>query len=75
VIDLAPTPKKPKATAVSNGIPAPGKKRKIEEGPSPSKRRKLEEDGVVIMDGPDEVLDPGEVAALPDSDIIVIDDD
>jgi len=75
VIDLAPTPKKPKATAVPNGVPAPGKKRKLEEGPSPSKRRRLEEDGLVLMDGPNEVLDSGEVIAVPNSDVIVIDDD
>jgi len=75
VIDLAPTPKKTKATVVSNGGPASGKKRKFEDGASPSKRRRLEEDGVVVMDGPDEVLDSGEVGAAPDSDIILIDDD
>jgi ubiquitin-like 1-activating enzyme E1 B len=75
VIDLAPTPKKPKATVASNGGPTSGKKRKFEDGASPSKRRRLEEDGVVVMDGPNEVLDSGEVGAAPDSDIILIDDD
>ena len=75
MIDLAPTPKKPKATTVPNGGPASEKKRKFEDGPSPSKRRRLEEDGVVVMDGPEEVLDFGEVGAALDSDIILIDDD
>ncbi|KAF8960670.1 hypothetical protein BDZ97DRAFT_1833068 [Flammula alnicola] len=69
VIDLEPTPKKPKpATSTGQTL-----KRKWEDGPSPSKRRRLEEDGVVLMDGPDEVLEP-EVPAVPDSDYIVIDD-
>ena len=75
MIDLAPTPKKPKGTAVANGGLASGKKRKFEEGASPSKRRRLEEDGVVVMDGPDEILDSGEVEAVPESDVILIDDD
>jgi len=74
VLDLAPTPKKPKVNghgATSNG------KRKFEDAPSPSKRRRLEADGLVEMDGPDEVLDSGFVAAPDalDSDIIIIDDD
>jgi hypothetical protein len=53
---------------------------KFVDGHSPSKKRRLEADGLVEMDGPNDVLldvlddKPGN-AALPDSDIIVIDDD
>ncbi|PPQ69264.1 hypothetical protein CVT24_000070 [Panaeolus cyanescens] len=54
VIDLEPTPKKPRAAAVPQQNPL---KRKYEPSASPSKRRQLEDDGVVLMDGPDEVLD------------------
>ncbi|KAJ3508390.1 hypothetical protein NLJ89_g5779 [Agrocybe chaxingu] len=74
VIDLAPTPKKPKFHSAASG------KRKFEDGPSPSKRRRLEEDGLVLMDGPNEVLDEGVGAAGPngvpmEAEVIVIDDD
>ena len=62
VLDLDPTPKKPKL-AVSES------KRKFEDNPSPSKRRRLEDEGLVLMDGPDEVLDTMEV---PERDYIVI---
>jgi hypothetical protein len=49
---------------------------KFVDGHSPSKKRRLEADGLIEMDGPNDVLDgkPGN-ATLPDSDIIVIDDD
>ena len=51
---MEPTPKKPRAGAT----PQPGQhKRKHEPSASPSKRRRLEEDGVVLMDGPEETLD------------------
>ncbi|KDR70218.1 hypothetical protein GALMADRAFT_103373 [Galerina marginata CBS 339.88] len=76
IIDLAPTPKKPRvAAAVTNNLVA-GQKRKLDDGQSPSKRRRLEEDGIVLMDGPDEVLDPGELMNAPqaEADYIVIDD-
>ncbi|KAF9531343.1 hypothetical protein CPB83DRAFT_848881 [Crepidotus variabilis] len=75
VLDLEPTPKKPKPNL--NGT-----KRKRDDHASPSKRRKLEEDGVVEMDGPNEILDEEPIAIEngtlngngTDSDIIVIDD-
>ncbi|KAG6853168.1 hypothetical protein C0991_006418 [Blastosporella zonata] len=44
IIDLAPTPKRPKPTVVRG-----------EE--SPSKRRRLDEDGLLLMDGPGALLD------------------
>ncbi|KAG6861181.1 hypothetical protein C0995_002988 [Termitomyces sp. Mi166 len=53
IIDLAPTPKRLK--------PNPNGAAKGQE--SPSKRRKLEEEGVILVDGPGELVD----------DIIVID--
>jgi ubiquitin-like 1-activating enzyme E1 B len=44
VIDLAPTPKRPRVSASA--------------GTSPSKKRKLEEDGLLLMDGEnDELVD------------------
>ena len=52
---------------------------KFIDGHGPSKKRRLEKDGLVEMDGPNEVidvLDNGPMKeALPDSDVIVIDDD
>ena len=65
VLDLDPTPKKAKLSVSES-------KRKFEDNPSPSKRRRLEDEGLVLMDGPDEVLDTGEV---PDRDYILIDGD
>ncbi|KJA18252.1 hypothetical protein HYPSUDRAFT_205501 [Hypholoma sublateritium FD-334 SS-4] len=71
VIDLEPTPKKAKPSAPTLSA----LKRKFEDGPTPSKRRRLEEDGVVLMDGPDEALEPTSSAvAVLDADCIVIDD-
>ena len=70
VIDLEPTPKKAKLSPPTLSA----LKRKFEDGPSPSKRRRLEEDGVVIMDGPDETLElTSSTAAILDADCIVID--
>lgn len=68
VIDLAPTPKKAKLNVGES-------KRKFEDNPSPSKRRRLEDEGLVLMDGPDEVLDTGDVLEGSDRDYIVIDGD
>ncbi|KAG6820463.1 hypothetical protein H0H93_000217 [Arthromyces matolae] len=51
VIDLAPTPKRLKPTTTSNDLE------------SPSKRRRLDQDGLLLVDGPGELLD----------DVIVID--
>lgn len=48
IIDLAPTPKRPRVTAHANGTPG--------VGPSPSKKRKLEEDGLVLMEGANDLL-------------------
>jgi ubiquitin-like 1-activating enzyme E1 B len=59
VLDLDPTPKK----------------RKFEDHPSPSKRRRLEDEGLVLMDGPDEVLDTGDVMEVLEEDYILIDGD
>ncbi|TFK24020.1 hypothetical protein FA15DRAFT_669985 [Coprinopsis marcescibilis] len=71
IIDLAPTPKKPKYNvgARANGGSSTNSvvllgKRKAEDEPSPSKKRKLEEDGLVVMDGKED-----------DVEYIVIDDD
>ena len=72
VLDLDPTPKKPKLAA---GVAAGKNKRSFEDNPSPSKRRRLEDDGLVLMDGPDEVLDSGDVIEASEGDYIVIDDD
>ena len=72
VLDLDPTPKKPKLAA---GFVAGEGKRKHEDNPSPSKRRRLEDEGLVLMDGPDEVLDTGDVMEVPGRDYIVIDGD
>ena len=80
MLNFEPTPKKVRP---SDNIHSPivgvldlaggsNKKRKLDDNPSPSKRRRLEEDGVVLMDGPDEILDSGEVEA---TDYIIIDDD
>ncbi|KAJ7694800.1 hypothetical protein B0H17DRAFT_931436 [Mycena rosella] len=52
IIDLEPTPKRPKLKAADEGIK------------SPSKKRRLDEDGLILMEGKDDVLD---------DDIIVID--
>ena len=38
---------------------------------SPNKKRRLEEDGLILVDGPDEVLEDGPVQ---EEDFIVIDD-
>ncbi|KAH9475882.1 Ubiquitin-activating enzyme E1-like [Psilocybe cubensis] len=80
VIDLAPTPKKPRPgrTSTTNGSSA--KKRKLDDGSSPSKRRRLEEDGVVLMDGPNDDLGPSEpTPELPqgqtEAEYITIDSD
>lgn len=70
VLDLDPTPKKPKLAA---GFVGGESKRKLEDIPSPSKRRRLEDEGLVLMDGPDEVLDTGDVVEV--RDYIVIDGD
>ena len=72
VLDLDPTPKRPKLAA---GVVAGKSKRKLEDNPSPSKRRRLEDEGLVLMDGPDEVLDTGEVLEVSEGDYIVIDGD
>ncbi|KAJ2929091.1 hypothetical protein H1R20_g8005, partial [Candolleomyces eurysporus] len=73
VIDLAPTPKKPKfsatAATISSAVTSNGKKRKAEDTFSPSKKRRLEEDGLILMDGADDKLE-GE----PEPDFILIDD-
>ena len=66
VLDLAPTPKKPKLAERTTS--------RSDFGPSPSKKRRLEEDGVVVMDGPDEVLED-ESIHLGSADIIIIDED
>jgi ubiquitin-like 1-activating enzyme E1 B len=71
VLDLDPTPKKLKTTP---GLFSGKNKRKFEDNPSPSKRRRLEDDGLVLMDGPDEVLDSGNVMEVSEGDCIVIDD-
>ena len=67
VLDLAPTPKKPKLSKQTTS--------RIGFGPSPSKKRRLEEDGVVVMDGPDEVLEDEAISSIqPESeDVIFID--
>jgi ubiquitin-like 1-activating enzyme E1 B len=65
VLDLDPTPKKPKISAGKS-------KRKFEDNPSPSKRRRLEDEGLVLMDGPDEILDTMDEL---ERDYIVIDGD
>lgn len=67
VLDLDPTPKKPKLVVAGKS------KRKFEDNPSPSKRRRLEDEGLVLMDGPDEVLDTGDV--MLEEGYIVIDGD
>ena len=67
VLDLDPTPKKPRTDKQL--------KRKFAEGHSPSKRRRLEEDGLVEMDGPNEVLEDPGTEARREPDIIVIDED
>ena len=72
VLDLDPTPKKPKLAV---GAVAGESKRKLEDNPSPSKRRRLEDEGLVLMDGPDEVLDAGDVMEVSERDYIVIDGD
>ena len=72
VLDLDPTPKKLK---IARGAVAGEGKRKVEDIPSPSKRRRLEDEGLVLMDGPDEVLDTGDVMEVPERDYIVIDGD
>ena len=73
VLDLDPTPKKSK---LGGGVNEGKNKRKLEDNPSPSKRRRLENEGLVVMDGPDEVLDSGDVMEeVVDADFIVIDDD
>ena len=46
VIDLAPTPKRPRVNTNSITV----------LGPSPSKKRKLDEDGLVLMDGANDQL-------------------
>jgi ubiquitin-like 1-activating enzyme E1 B len=71
VLDLDPTPKKPKLAA---GVIGSKNKRKLEDNPSPSKRRRLEDEGLVVMDGPDEDVDSGDVVEAV-ADFIVIDDD
>jgi ubiquitin-like 1-activating enzyme E1 B len=48
IIDLAPTPKRPRVNANANGNAI--------VGPSPSKKRKLEEDGLVLMEGANDEL-------------------
>ena len=72
VLDLDPTPKKQKLAV---GVFANKSKRKLEDNPSPSKRRRLEDEGLVLMDGPDEVLDTGDVMEVLERDYIVIDGD
>ncbi|KAJ6551695.1 hypothetical protein B0H19DRAFT_1211283 [Mycena capillaripes] len=52
IIDLEPTPKRPRLKAADEAIK------------SPSKKRKLDEDGLILMEGKDDMLD---------DDIIVID--
>ena len=76
VIDLAPTPKKPKFSTSStikaaiNNIATPkGKKRKAGDTFSPSKKRRLEEDGLIMMDGADDKFEEE-----PEPDFILIDD-
>ncbi|KAK7055294.1 hypothetical protein R3P38DRAFT_2846239 [Favolaschia claudopus] len=46
IIDLEPTPKRPRTTAASDAAIK-----------SPSKKRKLDEDGLILMDGIDDKLD------------------
>jgi ubiquitin-like 1-activating enzyme E1 B len=46
IIDLEPTPKRPKTMLPANDVIA-----------SPSKKRKLDEDGLILMDGRDDRLD------------------
>ena len=87
IIDLAPTPKKPRLapnargaqdlTPMEIGVKRSFAQRQGQE--SPSKRRRLEEEGVVLMDGPDEVLDDGDVGVSNGqgqggAEVIVIDD-
>lgn len=73
VLDLDPTPKKPKLAV---GVVAGKSKRKLEDNPSPSKRRRLEDEGLVLMEGPDDVLDSGDVMEeVSQGEYIVIDDD
>lgn len=48
IIDLIPTPKRPRVNPNVNGT------RSV--GPSPSKQRKLEEDGLVLMEGANDEL-------------------
>ena len=67
VLDLDPTPKKLRMDKQL--------KRKFAEGHSPSKRRRLEEDGLVEMDGPNEVLEDPGTEATREPDVIVIDED
>ncbi|KAF5339556.1 hypothetical protein D9611_011489 [Ephemerocybe angulata] len=78
VIDMAPTPKKPKRNglapaSVPNGPVSVGTKRKAtgregeEDKSSPSKKRRLEEEGLVVMDGVDDKLEE-------EPDFILIDD-
>jgi ubiquitin-like 1-activating enzyme E1 B len=62
VIDLAPTPRKPRYETEVEA----GKKRKAEDQTSPSKKRRLEEDGFVVLDAADEKVDDG-------PDVIMID--
>jgi ubiquitin-like 1-activating enzyme E1 B len=45
IIDLEPTPKRPRLTAADEAIK------------SPSKKRKLNEDGLILMEGKDDMLD------------------
>lgn len=62
MLDLAPTPKKVKVDAQNV--------QKHENECSPAKKRCLEDQGLVVMDGPDGLLEHN-VAEL---DVIVIDD-
>jgi ubiquitin-like 1-activating enzyme E1 B len=48
IIDLAPTPKRPRVNTNVNGAPS--------VGPSPSKKRRLEEDGLILMEGANDQL-------------------
>ena len=67
VLDLEPTPKKPK---LAPGVVTGKNKRTLEDNPSPSQRRRLEDEGLVLVDGPDE----GDVMEVSEGDYIVIDD-
>lgn len=71
ILDLDPTPKKPR---LAPGVVGGKNKRSLEDNPSPSKRRRLEDEGLVLMDGPDEVLDSGNVMEVSEGDYILIDD-